>query len=483
MPGKLLIIDTIATNRIATKVKLTAACYQVEQAATGAEALAIARRINPDLILCSSHLPDMTAADFAGVLRKTPGTRAVPLIVETDNRDAGFRFSILSAGADDILQKPYEDQLLLARLRSLLRLRQTTEEMTLREGASHALGLAEEPESFTRPGRVALVAATADAAATWKARLKQHRPRLLAAYPQNEAMRRIDASHPPDVVALFLSPETSEAGLQLLADLRAKPETRDTGVLVLTEGFSAQRLAADALDRGANDVITEGFGTREVSLRLDRLVTRKHTLERLHSDMRDGLRAAITDPLTGLHNRRYAMPRLTSIADAALRSGTDFAAMVIDVDHFKLINDRFGHAAGDDVLMRLSDVLRDAVRDRGLLARIGGEEFLVVLPDTSRSAAQLAAKRICQMVRDTAFPVTGRARPLQVTVSIGVALLSDIDPDRQTLVFSADDRAVRDEEPPMPAHEAVLDRADKALYGAKALGRNQVTLCNTRSAA
>lgn len=488
MPGKVLIIDAIATNRIVLKVKLAAACYQVAQAPNGAEGLAMAQRLRPDLILCAAHLPDMEASDFARALRRTPGTRAISLVVEMIEREPELRHDILSAGADDLLFKPCDERLLLARLRSLLRLRETEEELNLREGASRALGLAEEPEGFARPGRIAVITPSSEAAVTLRARLERHLAGGVTALPMKEALRRIDEEAPPDAVAMLLNSESAEAGLQLLADLRAKAQTRDIGVLVLIEGPMAQKLAVDALDRGASDVMIEGFSGREIALRLTRQIARKHRLDQLRSDMRDGLRAALTDPLTGLFNRRYAMPRLAKIAQAAVQSGRDFAAMSIDVDHFKLINDRFGHAAGDAVLMQLAELLRSSVAEQDLVARIGGEEFLIALPETSRSAAQMAAKRICNTVRDAVFPVPGRDRPLQVTVSIGVALLSDVRstgaaaaPGAAPVSAGGSNTAAGAGEPAL--HQQVLEQADKALYGAKAHGRNQVTLCKTRSAA
>ena len=474
MPGKILIIDPIVTNRIVTKVKLASACYQVAQASCGVDGLNAARLGEPDLILCSSDLPDMEAADLARALRQNQKTQAIPLIVETLRRDSDFRFSALEAGADDVLMKPYDEKLMLARLRSLLRLRQTADELTLRQGADRALGLAEAREPFTAPARIAFAAPTVEAAVRWRAGLEQHLPGPVIALPLKEAMRRIDSGPAPDVVAVLISPDLADVGLQLIADLRAKPETRDTGILVLIEGNSSQQLAADALDRGAGDVVTERFPAREIALRLGRQIDRKRMLERLRSDMRDGLRAALTDPLTGLHNRRHAMPHMARIADEMRDARRDFAAMVIDVDHFKLINDRFGHAAGDTVLVHLAEVLRGTIGDQTLLARIGGEEFLVVLPETSRAAAHLAAKRICRAVRESGFSVPGRARPLMVTVSIGVALLSDA-----VAAIAAPGQA----DPQAALHQIVLDLADKALYGAKAHGRNQVTLSDTRSAA
>ena len=470
MPGKVLIIDPVATNRIVMKVKLAEACYQVAQAATGAEGLKFAQAQSPDLILCADRLPDMDAETFAQKLRATAANKSTPLIVETLNRDREYRLNLLQSGADDIMLKPQAEVLLLARLRSLLRMRETAEELTLREGANHVLGLAEATEDYTTPGRIAVVAPHVEDALKWGRKLRMHIPGRHSAFGQRDAILQIGRTAMPDAIALVLTPGTAEPGLQLLADLRAKPETRDCGILVLIKGEDTSRIAVDALDRGANDALAETATIREIALRLNRLIARKRTLERLREDMRDGLRAALIDPLTGLFNRRYIMPRLAAIAESNhVNPGKgDYAAMVIDVDHFKLINDRFGHAAGDAVLIRLAEVLKEKIREPDLLARIGGEEFLVVMPDAGRLSAQMAATQLCKQIRETRFELPGRSRPLQVTVSIGVALGSDLN-------GSAENGA--------PLHEALLDRADKALYGAKAHGRNQVTFSAQRSAA
>ena len=470
MPGKILIVDPVATNRIVMKVKLAKAYYQVAQASTGAEGLETARQLHPDLILCTDHLPDMQTGSFIQALRGAALSKSIPLIVETLSHDADHRLALLQAGADDILVKPHDEPLLLARLRSLLRLRETAEELTLREGASRALGLSEAPESYAAPGRVAIIAPQSDTALKWSRKLAALIPGKHDAFAYRDAILRMSAGAAPDAVTMVLTPETAETGLQLLADLRAKPETRDCGVLVLVEGAHGERCAVAALDRGANDALTGGSSLREIALRLERQIARKRTLERLREHMRDGLRAALIDPLTGLFNRRFAMPRLAVIADSARSAGRagDYAVMIIDVDHFKLINDRFGHSLGDLVLINLAEVLEQAVGEPNLLARVGGEEFLVVIPDTGRRDAQLMAERLCRLVRETSFELPGRPRPLQVTVSIGVALGSDV---------------ARAADPALAQHEAVLECADKALYDAKAHGRNQVAFSAQRSAA
>ena len=470
VPGNVLIIDDIATNRIVMKVRLTAASYRVIQATGGAEGLAAARRHMPDLILCSAQIADLAPAAFARALRSDPATRSIPLVFEALRRDAAAHYALLEAGADDILLKPHDEQLLLARLRSLLRMKETAEELTLREGASRALGLAEEPEEFLAAGRIAVITAEPGAGSLWPDRLTAGFAHRLSLLPFRDAMREIDDAAAPDAVAIEISPKTAAAGLQYISDLRARADTRDCGILVLIHGAGAGKFAAEALDRGASDVIVEGFSPREIALRLERQVRRKRMLERLRSDMRNGLRAALTDPLTGLYNRRHALPRLAAIAENAARSGGDFAAMILDIDHFKPINDRFGHGAGDAVLVQLAEVLRAGIGPADLLARIGGEEFLLVLPEADRKAAEFTARRLCRTIRDTAFRISGRAAPLSLTVSIGVAMGSDC-------------TAASGHGEPAPLHDAVLSQADKALYAAKAHGRNQVIFCAIRSAA
>lgn len=471
MPGKVLIIDDIATNRITLKVRLAAACYQVAQAATASEGLTLARQMRPDLILCPANLPDMDAAGLARTLRADHVLGETPLIVVTADHDPATRLAMLEAGADDILLKPLCEDLLRARLRSLLRHRQSEEAEQLRDGAQQALGLAETHVGFDTPGRVLLVAETADIALKWKSLLAQSMPDRLTAVGISDAMRRIDRNDAPDAIGLALPPNAPEEGLALLTELAAHPTTREAGVIVAL-ATSRPRLAAEALDRGAADVLGDGALSREMALRLRRQILRKRRIEALRRSMRAGLRAAVTDPLTGLHNRRYAMPRLARMAEEADRTGRDCAVMVVDIDHFKTVNDTYGHAAGDAILSRTGHILRAAMGEDALVARLGGEEFLIAMPDTGPDRAQMAAHGLCRLIAGTLFDLPGQSHPIRITVSIGVAL---------TLDPAAHDGAALQGDRPGPV--AILDRADRALYAAKAYGRNRVTFCKRQPAA
>ena len=471
MPGKVLIIDDIATNRITFKVRLAAACYQVAQAATAAEGLTLARQMPPDLILCPANLPDMDAAGLARALRGDPLLEDIPLIVVTADHDPATRLAMLEAGADDILLKPLSDDLFLARLRSLLRHRHNHEEKQLRDGAGQVLGLAETPAGFDAPGRVLLVADTADTALKWKSLLARSMPDRLTTVGIADAMRHIGRTDVPDAIGMVLPAEAPETGLRLLTELTAHPATRDAGVIVALAAPRA-RLAAEALDRGAAEVLGNGALSREMALRLRRQILRKRRIETLRRSMRAGLRAAVIDPLTGLHNRRYAMPRLARMVEEAARIGRDCAVMVVDIDHFKMVNDTFGHAAGDAVLSRIGQILRKTMGPDALVARLGGEEFLIAMPDTGPEIAHMAAQRLCRLIAGTLFRIPGQPRPVRITVSIGVALASDPAPR---------DPATPRGNPASPT--TMLERADRALYGAKAHGRNRVTFCKRRPAA
>ena len=156
--------------------------------------------------------------------------------------------------------------------------------------------------------------------------------------------------------------------------------------------------AAMALDLGANDILAEGFPSGELAIQVRTQLRRKADAARLRASVRDGLKLAVTDPLTGLYNRRYAMSHLGRIAEQAARSGRSFTVMVADIDRFKAINDTWGHAAGDSVLVQVARILPDNLRAVDLVARIGGEEFLVVMPDTEEAEARLAAERLRRVV-------------------------------------------------------------------------------------
>jgi two-component system cell cycle response regulator len=262
------------------------------------------------------------------------------------------------------------------------------------------------------------------------------------------------------VLVIELTETRCEQALSVLADFRANARTRHKAILVSVPEGRAD-LAARALDLGADEVTLGPLPAAELILRARRLNTRRAMNDSLRALVRDGVEAAIRDPLTGLYNRRYALPHLERVAEQSRLSGRPFAVMIADLDHFKRINDWHGHDAGDAVLIECARRLQRNMRAVDLVARIGGEEFLIVLPGTDRTQARLAALRLCTQVSQSPVELPDRGLSLDVTVSVGLAM-------------SSDDGFGPGTAPRVPVStEDLLARADRALYRAKQTGRNR----------
>ncbi|WP_299349959.1 diguanylate cyclase [uncultured Shimia sp.] len=457
MPGKILIFDSVPTNRIVLKVKLSAAFYQVVQAGTLKEVQMLVRRGAPDLILIGNVASGTRERlEDVRVLRQTAESMQIPILMIAEHVSRDLRVKALKAGADHIFEKPVDESALLARIRALLRLREANEDLSPRARVAQSLGFAEaSPPAFETCAQVLFATSEARLGLSWCTRLKPIVPYALSHKPVAEALQGLQRLSAPDSFVIALDEATPEDGLRLLAEIRARAATRNCGVLVVVP-LGCDSAQTDALDLGASDVMTEGFDPEEMSLRLAAIIKRKRLRDTLRRNVREGLEAAVTDPLTGLHNRRFALPHLDRVAEFSRRGHHNFAVMVADLDHFKAINDRYGHTTGDAVLVAVAERLREALRPIDLLARIGGEEFLIVLPATTLETARFTATQLCARIGED--PVHLKKKDLQVpaTISIGVALAQD---NARGALYSGAD---------------LLDEADRALYRAKSTGRNQV---------
>ena len=460
MHGKVLVLDPIATNRILLKVKLAACHYDVLQAGSIGEAMKIISASMPELILTATSLPDGDPMYLLSKMRTVGAAGTVPIIAITSSGESGERLRLLAAGYDDVIEKPVDDALLLARARSLSRAYASASEWKLRDGTSRALGFADPAQEFGAAQKIKLVVREADRIKPWLPGLAT---RLSAGVElcQPEHVLSSDAgTATSDCFVLVIEPGGGAEMLGLLATIRSNANTRHSAVLVV-QTQDDPSLGAHLLDTGANDLMRFQADPSELALRLETLLSRKKLTDALRDTVRSGIEAAVIDPLTGLHNRRYAMPHLARISERAVETGKPFAVLVADMDHFKHINDAYGHAAGDAVLIETAERLKGNLRALDLVARIGGEEFLVVLPGADLDDAKQAATRLCQVVRSAPFDVPGHSSGIDATISIGMTVCDPASRRSMTLQMTPD---------------ALLDRADKALYDAKAEGRNRVTL-------
>jgi two-component system cell cycle response regulator len=503
MGGKILIVDDVATNRIVMKVKLTAAGYLPVVAADGTSCLALAKEQAPNLILLDCNLPDMPGTDVLRHLRADPLTRRVPVVVLSARQGPAARIAAFQAGADDFLVKPIDDQTLLARIRNLMRadgalsglsmgfdphagaadldlsdlgfadlgrpdLGFADLDLPLRTtglASSSLSGLAEAPAPFQPPdstaplpGTIALVMQRPETALFLRRNLASKlASRVISLTAEAALANALHEGTTPDLFVIEADLALQGGGLRLMSELRSRFATRDAR-FALYRAAPEDASAAMAFDLGADDLIDADTAPQEIALRLLRLLSLKQQADRLRLSVADRLRLAMIDPLTGLHNRRYGLARMQAIAEAAQTSGAIFAVLVADIDQFKSVNDRFGHAVGDAVLVQVAERLRQNLRAGDLLARIGGEEFLIALPDIALAEARCIAERLCSMMSDAPFDI-GQGRALPVTLSIGLAI---------------------SEGGSAPAHletvTEIVDRADRALMRSKAAGRNQVTI-------
>lgn len=468
MGGKVLIVDDVATNRIVMKVKLTAAGYLPEVAGDGASCLAMAKASPPDLILLDCMLPDIPGPEVLRRLRADPATRSIPIVVFSASQASDCRIEAFHAGADDFLIKPLDDQTLMARIRSLVRANEAMSglgsELTSGLGGAAsrlpAFGLSENPGLYQSSGPVALILQQPEATLALRRNLSGKLTRKVVVMSLEEALALAQAQADHQAIDLFVIDadlDIQGGGLRLMSDLRSRANTRNAAFVIYRNPKSMVS-AAMAFDLGANDIVSLETKPEELALRLQRLLAMKAQSDQLRASVRDSLRLAVIDPLTGLHNRRYGLAQLQVIAENARANRAMFAVLVADIDRFKSINDRFGHAAGDRVLVEVAQRLRQNLRAGDLVARIGGEEFLIALPNIALPDARIIAERLCTVMAEQPFQLNATEN-LPVTLSIGLAI---------------------SEAGETPAHietvTDIFDRADRALLRSKSAGRNQVTV-------
>lgn len=458
MQGTILVIDGVSTNRIALKVQLTEAFFDIVQAADLKDMQQKLRVCTPDLVITALSLSDGTAADVKTALFREERLRNVPIIALDPQGCSTARLNALDAGVEDVVRHPVDDLVLQARIRSLLRARSAKEELRLQRDASGAMTYRpadEKSDLAISEATVALVTQSRILGRNWQKALESYAPFELQCHDLTD-IRGLMSTPVPDAIVIELNAETAGLGLRLIADLRARAATRQSIIVALPD-HATPEIAAEALDRGAHDVLQTGFDAAELAMRLRAQLVQKLQDDQLRASIRSELKAASSDMMTGLHNRRYAMPFLDRVLHNASESGESFALMVADLDHFKRINDIYGHPVGDAVLVETAARLKALVQPDELVARIGGEEFLFVLPGKTASDAARSAAAFCAAINERPFHVAGVDTPIKMTISVGAVIGNS--PQLRSLDASE-----------------LFAKADQALYAAKNSGRNRVQL-------
>ncbi len=462
MTGRILVVDDVALNRQLFDAKLSTEYYDVTCAAGGHEALELIAERAPDLVLLDVLMPDLDGFETCRRIKSDPDLSHIPVIMVTALDGAKDRVAGLEAGADDFLTKPVDDLALFARVKNLVRLKQMTDELRKRQATGERLGVVAGFDLDAIDGSIAgssiLVIDDDEDSLQILAGMLKRCADLRLARTADEAFEAVGEGV-FDVILLNLDLRDAD-GLRLLAQLRSQENARAIPILVLLDKDDKPRLAR-ALDLNASDYLIRPLEPNETTARVRSQIRRKRYDDRLRSNFQLTMEMAIKDQLTGLFNRRYMESQIGHYASRSMESGGALSVLIIDIDHFKSINDQYGHDAGDMVLCQVARRIQSGVRAIDLACRLGGEEFVVIMPDTALGFAKMVAERVRADMAAEPFELGRDSGSVPVTISVGVASIAG------TWDSVAD----------------LLHRADKALYAAKNGGRNRVVTADRADAA
>ena len=422
MTARVLVVDDVDANVKLLEARLTAEYFAVRTARSGAEALQISARERADVVLLDVMMPGMDGFEVCRRLKAEPRTQHIPVIMITALDQPSDRVKGLEAGADDFLTKPVDDIALITRVKNL--------------------------DQLGRGGRILLVDDRERAAERIVTALREEHQVERESDPAHALLRLPDGNF--DLMIVSLSLEHAD-GLRLCSQVRSLDRTRHLPIMSIIEPGDDARLLR-GLDMGINDYIVRPVDANELLARVRTQLKRKRYTDYLRMRLEETVEMAILDPLTALHNRRYMTSHLKTLFEESSRCGKPLSVLLLDIDYFKAVNDSHGHDAGDSVLREFAARVRRNIRGIDLACRLGGEEFVVVMPDTDLAKAYLVGERLRQCIAAAPFYAGERIGTLEVTASVGVA----------SLEFAED------------TPELILKRADQALYCAKRDGRNRV---------
>jgi two-component system, cell cycle response regulator len=452
MTARVLVVDDIPANVKLLEARLSAEYFDVVTAMSGAEALAICERAECDLVLLDVMMPDMDGFEVCRRLKTNTLTHHIPVVMVTALDQPADRVRGLEAGADDFLTKPIPELALIARVRSLTRLKMVTDELRMRALTSRDIGIeSPEREAVADTGRGGRILIVDDRPASYErvaAVLSKEHSVEIERDPSEALFRASEGNYELLIISLGL--ESFDA-LRLCSQIRSLDRTRSVPVLAITEPDNSARMLR-GLEIGVNDYLMRPIDKNELLARARSQVRKRRYTERLRDNVQISIEMAITDALTGLFNRRYMENHLGTLVEQASARGKPLALLALDIDHFKSINDTHGHDAGDDVLRDFALRIKRSIRGIDLACRCGGEEFIIVMPETDMAVAASVAERLRRRIATEPFAISEGTRTIPVTLSIGIATLRE-----------------RDDTP-----AGLLKRADQALYRAKRDGRNRV---------
>ena len=399
---------------------------ETEVLATGEEALQAAQQQDFDIVCAALHLPDMSGIELCRQLRSRAARSHIPIILLTSSDDKTTQTEGLKAGVTEIFNKS-EMQDLGEYIRDFF------------DHISAARHMS---------GRVLLIEDSPSVSAILKAYFCEIGLEV-DHFPSAEQALAAFENHEYELVVTDVLLEGAMSGTGLVRHIRrAKDKKRRVPILAMSGMDDASR-KIELLRSGANDFISKPILQEELLARAKNLITNKQLLDKVEAQHEHLKLLAMTDQLTSLYNRHFLTEVAVKSISEACRHGHPLSMILIDLDHFKVVNDTHGHGVGDIVLTETAMVIKSACRREDIPGRLGGEEFIVVLPHCTLDSAQEKAERLRQDIEAL------NPHGIAVTASFGVASL----PGEK-----------------MCGYEQLFLAADKAVYAAKEGGRNRVVV-------
>jgi len=452
MTARILVVDDIPANVKLLEARLVAEYFEVLTASDGYQCLDICSKVPVDVVLLDIMMPGIDGFEVCERLKSNPKTAHIPVVMVTALDQSSDRVRGLKAGADDFLTKPVNDLQLMARVKSLVRLKMLTDELRLRAETARNIGLDDSgfmgSQTFAEPANVLLVDGRANSQERITRALRPMAEVTSLSDPQAAIFEAAEGEY--DLVIVNSNFEDYDP-LRLCSQLRSIERSRFIPILLVVDQ-GGEAMVVRALELGVNDYILRPIEPNELLVRCLTQIRRKRANDQLRSSVEHTLEMAVTDGLTGLNNRRYLDKHLKSLFERAAQRGRPLSLCITDIDRFKTVNDTHGHDAGDEVLREFANRIRQTVRGADLACRYGGEEFVVVMPDTTPETAAAVAERLRMVVEMELFKLRSAGVTLPITASIGIS----------STVWGAQ------------SPEQLLKQADTALYEAKHSGRNRV---------
>lgn len=453
MTARVLVVDDVLHNVKLLEAKLRSEYFDVLTAMNGVEALEIIEKEQPDIVLLDVMMPGMDGFEVCRRVKANPTVAHIPIIMVTALDQPKDRVTGLEAGADDFLTKPIQDLPLFARVKSLVRLKVLMDELRIRNSTGQVF-------NSETPTELSSVIDMSNVKALLIEDYERVAKRIVGYLDEtvdqvdleNVAEGKIIAPNLEQYDLFIISLSLREVdGLRLCSQIRSAENTRHSPILVLIDDGDNDKLI-QAMEIGVTDYATRPIDGNELVARVKSQVRHKRFADYLRGNMKKNMEMAVTDAVTNLYNRHFLDTHLDNIFKQAPDNRPKTSLLMLDIDHFKSVNDTYGHASGDEVLEEFSKRISDNMRSIDLVARYGGEEFVVVMPETDADFAMYIAERVRKKICDEPFKISGAEEPIDITVSIGVSIISD----------------------KCATKECLLKQADEGLYKAKESGRNQV---------